>query len=552
MFLYYYVVNATGNYIFDALLVDPLVSDINNVSVQCECEYNTNVRDVLQKITPYCSNEYYERVMPKVEFYIRKVYKYFDQNMHGFILYYTCILCSLLGHGSKSNRNEGEGITCNIEFLFNILAACKLYELCKSNLIFYDFLAAMEEGLINVEINKITSGIFRTEYTVEEQKDLFRIIFNESIKFKSMNRVLYESKLDRFVLANSRDDSINKKILDHVSKSSFERLFSLIITLKYHLLFKNNTYTLEQPFFVYNFTLDDDLYQNLVKTSLWFPQELITQFDLQCQEILYNHIFDRTFKRLSSDVNIFEKVFRFAKERPDCYFNQPDLFFPEYILVLFVANDQFNKIISVYKFLAEIIDIKYHEYIKILVCIKSSCLIPKNISFEAYLRIIFEIIFLVDIVSQVYVENNIESKVLHQVQTINNNIRKTLENFQIRYNLDRNDSILVGKRITKAFIDIKLMLVTIFFLDYSSKRFLELKIRKFLDEKNIIRFNDSSDAMNDYIIYLVFKELDLTRHITVNASSSNKKFNLPDLICVLIILTVIGTVCGVIFYILRK
>ncbi|TBU05045.1 hypothetical protein CWI37_0056p0060 [Hamiltosporidium tvaerminnensis] len=105
------------------------------------------------------------------------------------------------------------------------------------------------------------------------------------------------------------------------------------------------------------------------------------------------------------------KIFTFETYRTECREDQLDDFFPKYLLKVYISENQVKIFYSLYKVLTQYIKKDFSIFVSVVVFHKSPSLIEKDISTESYIRIIFEIIFFVNVIARSFTKKNIKIEI---------------------------------------------------------------------------------------------------------------------------------------------
>ncbi|TBU13712.1 hypothetical protein CWI38_0355p0020 [Hamiltosporidium tvaerminnensis] len=550
MILYIQLFFVSFGFSYDAILVDPFAVEEDFVSIPYNAENNESIRNILKKFDVKDSPNYFDKLIPIIEIYTKNIYLYFNKDMYEFIMHYVCIICYIkYYYESKRSEQKTKKIELNIELLFNLISTFKLYWLCKTEKKFNEGLVYVEGGLIDKVINMRIYPGYEDLMSIDKMKQDYPLVFNRTTKLENFEFILQESNLEHCSFKFSSSELKDKNLQYYISKSSFERLFTFIFAIKYFYIFYKNLDTIDIP--DYTILLNKKFSGFVNDISLWFPQLLMSYLELDDYKHLYRSIFEETLKSVSRESNSIDKIFELEKSRNQYMNYTKDYSFPKYLFDLFMSENDLQSIISIYNFLKEILKKEYYSFISTVLLLKSSCLIEKNMIQERFLRVIFEIIFFVDIIEKNYSENDFERKITSEILEINARIENLLKKNKKEFILDDRGNFFVQNEVLKVSLSLKIMLQSIFYLSNSKKKLLYSKVEEKLKNRKI-SYN-TSEIFRTYFLFLVAQELNLKIPDDENRSASKKeKSNIKKILTFGVVVTLLVIIVISVHFLLKK
>ncbi|TBU04154.1 hypothetical protein CWI39_0848p0010 [Hamiltosporidium magnivora] len=277
----------------------------------------------------------------------------------------------------------------------------------------------------------------------------------------------------------------------------------------------------------------------------------MSYLELDDYKHLYRSIFEETLKSVSRESNSIDKIFELEKSRNQYMNYTKDYSFPKHLFDLFMSENDLQSIISIYNFLKEILKKEYYSFISTVLLLKSSCLIEKNMIQERLLRVIFEIIFFVDIIEKNYSENDFERKITSEILEINARIENLLKKNKKEFILDDRGNFFVQNEVLKVSLSLKIMLQSIFYLSNSKKKLLYSKVEEKLKNRKI-SYN-TSEIFRTYFLFLVAEELNLKIPDDETRSASKKeKSNIKKILTFGVVVTLLVIIVISVHFLLKK
>ncbi|TBU06185.1 hypothetical protein CWI36_0497p0010 [Hamiltosporidium magnivora] len=505
MILYIQLFFVSFGFSYDAILVDPFAVDEDFVPITYNAKNNESIRNILKKLDVHGLPNYFDNLIPIIEIYTENIYLYFNKDMY---------------------ETKTKKIELNIELLFNLISTFKLYWLCKTEKKFNEGLVYVEGGLIDRVINMRIYPGYEDLMSIDKMKQDYPLVFNRTTKLENFEFILQESNLEHCSFKFSSSELKDKNLQYYISKSSFERLFTFIFAIKYFYIFYKNLDTIDIP--DYTILLNKKFSGFVNDISLWFPQLLMSYLELDDYKHLYRSIFEETLKSVSRESNSIDKIFELEKSRNQYMNYTKDYSFPKYLFDLFMSENDLQ-----------------------ILLLKSSCLIEKNMIQERFLRVIFEIIFFVDIIEKNYSENDFERKITSEILEINARIENLLKKNKKEFILDDRGNFFVQNEVLKVSLSLKIMLQSIFYLSNSKKKLLYSKVEE-KPKNGKISYN-TSEIFRTYFLFLVAEELNLKIPDDETRSASKKeKSNIKKILTFGVFVTLLVIIVISVHFLLKK
>ncbi|TBU20376.1 hypothetical protein CWI38_0082p0050 [Hamiltosporidium tvaerminnensis] len=399
---------------------DPLTNRSFQLLYLPTIDYNLNcdISIIISEMFPNTDFDavFNKKIEPLVRFYFSYAMKVTEQYCHEFLKRFIAFVCYLTYFDEFLKKIDQPHIEfCpNIELLYNIVAFAAAYNLSKSNKEF-------EEKFTEFEINTIISfdNSFRLgrdyepERNEEETEDFLRSR-SISIGINDINADIVNQKdVECFSKEKTVFYDINTNKWAHfILTSSFERLFSMFITLK-HIEFNRPEYSDDygylgkkcKPIFL-------GLFVFLEKTAIWMPDFSFLTLEIDEVKAFYNkflNLYDPTANRGDLAVDVFiDGVLDKSMEK-----NTNDEFFSQRLIKQCYGDlsaDDLEKMRNFFNILCGINNKYEISVISALLSLKTSSIVTSDL-YEKIIRMVFEMLFYIKTYSEVQMKSYFEPKI---------------------------------------------------------------------------------------------------------------------------------------------